>query len=245
MACLHLCGTPREIFLKVNEILATHLASEKLSTITAPIKVQNPCLPATITVRHAEHCQNPVEPIKPQRLLCELMQRLPAETRYYIDNSNSVPWSIHYLFSAYLGAYRPSLGFAPMGWAIGAAIGTAFANRTIPVVCLTGDGCFLMSGSEITVAVAESLPIIFIVMNDRAYGMIKHSHRLIGSEVVSYEIPSVDFCELAQSLGANAYRIQQIDDFSQIDFSTLLKSNKPTLLEVFIDVEERPPLGMF
>lgn len=240
LACLNLSGTVRETFSWLNTRLAKHLTPANFQ-----LPIQNPCFPAHITLRHPETCQSAAEPIKPQRLLCELMQRLPAETRYYIDNSNSVPWSIHYLFSAWPGAYRPALGFAPMGWAIGAAVGSALAAPTIPVVCLTGDGCFLMSGSEITVAVAEALPVIFVVANDHAYGMIKHSHRLIGKEAVSYAIPHVDFCQLAHSLGANAYLIQHIEDFSKIEFSTLLKSSKPTLLEVLIDTEEMPPLGMF
>ena len=42
---------------------------------------------------------NGKEPIKPQKLIRDIVQRVPSETRFLIDNSNSVPWSIHCFFS--------------------------------------------------------------------------------------------------------------------------------------------------
>jgi acetolactate synthase-1/2/3 large subunit len=131
-----------------------------------------------------------------------------------------------------------------MGWAIGASVGVALGRRNTPVVCFTGDGCFLMSGQEITVAVAERLPVIFVVLNDHAYGMIKHAHRLAGTEPVDFAIPPVDFCQMAKAVGANAYTIRHTKDFEQIDYQALCSRNGPTLLDVYIDPEEAPPLGM-
>jgi acetolactate synthase-1/2/3 large subunit len=131
-----------------------------------------------------------------------------------------------------------------MGWAIGASVGVALCTRNTPVVCFTGDGCFLMSGQEITVAVAERLPVIFVVLNDHAYGMIRHAHRLEGTEPVDFAIPPVDFCMMAKEVGANAYTIRHPEDFELIDYQALCSRNGPTLLDVYIDPEEAPPLGM-
>ena len=101
-----------------------------------------------------------------------------------------------------------------------------------------------MSGQEITVAVAEQLPIIFVVLNDQAYGMIKHGHRLVGTESVDFAIPPVDLAMMAKAAGANAYTIRHPKDFEQIDYQALCTDNGPTLLEVYIDPKEVPPLGM-
>ena len=132
-----------------------------------------------------------------------------------------------------------------MGWAIGASVGMSLANRNRPVVCFTGDGCYLMSGQEITVAVAEYLPIIFVVSNDQAYGMIKHAHRLTGIERIDLSIPQVDFSMMAESVGAMAYTIRNDEDLSKVDFQVLCERKGPTLLDIHIDPEETPPLGMF
>ena len=132
-----------------------------------------------------------------------------------------------------------------MGWAIGASVGMSLGNPNRPVVCFTGDGCFLMSGQEITVAVAKRLPVIFVVLNDQAYGMIKHAHRLTGAENIDLSIPPVNFSMMAESVGAMAYTIRNDEDLTRVDFQALCERKGPTLLNVHIDPEEAPPLGMF
>jgi acetolactate synthase-1/2/3 large subunit len=207
----------------------------------------SPYVPGHIEVQTPESSwrENALPPIKPQRVIFELIQRFPSETRFLIDNSNSVPWSIHYFFSRRPENYHLPIGFASMGWAIGASVGMASGAPNTPVVCLTGDGCFLLSGQEITVAVEERLPVIFVVLNDHAYGMIKHAHRLTGAEPRSFAIPAVDFCEMAKAAGADAYTIRHPKDFEKLDYRAICSRKGPTLLEVYIDPEEAPPLGMF
>jgi len=68
------------------------------------------------------------------------------------------------------GWMRVTMNFAPMGWAIGGAVGTALANRAVPVVCITGDGSLLMNGQEMTVALTEQLTVLFVILNDAALG---------------------------------------------------------------------------
>ncbi|HYM47693.1 MAG TPA: thiamine pyrophosphate-binding protein, partial [Burkholderiaceae bacterium] len=161
-------------------------------------------------------------PIKPQRLMRELSERCPPNTCFVADAGNSAAWAVHYLELGDRrsqrrrqaarqspeeerrrgnGWLRVTMDFAPMGWAIGAAVGIARANPATRVVCLTGDGSYLMNGQEITVAAQEKLPVLFIVLNDAALGMVKHGQRLAGAEQIGFELPQVDFRLLAESLG--------------------------------------------
>jgi acetolactate synthase-1/2/3 large subunit len=135
-----------------------------------------------------------------------------------------------------------TLEFAPMGWAIGAAVGVARGNPHCPVVCITGDGSYLMSGQEITTAVEENLPVIFVLLNDHAYGMVMHGQRLAGAEPIAFELPQVDFRRMAESMGVPAHVIHAPADFDRIDFTELLQRPGPTLLDVRIDREEVPPM---
>ena len=57
-------------------------------------------------------------------------------------------------------------------------------------------------------------------------------------------IPPVDFCMMAKAMGAKAHKIRHPKEFEQIDYHALCSSNGPTLLDVYIDPEEAPPLGM-
>jgi len=258
MARLHVYGTISTIFKELTERIETLKREGKLA-LTGIMRDQGPLtrsytehqegspyVPMHIEVKAPESCwrENSQPPIKPQRVFCELILRFPPETRFLIDNSNSVPWSIHYFFNHHPENYHLPTGFASMGWAIGAAVGMALGARNTPVVCFTGDGCFLMSGQEITVAVEQRLPVIFVVLNDHSYGMIKHAHLLAGTEPRGFGIPPVDFCRMAKAAGAEAYTIRHPNDFEQLDCHAMCSRKGPTLLEVYIDPEEMPPLGM-
>jgi acetolactate synthase I/II/III large subunit len=209
-------------------------------------------------------------PIKPQRLMKELGERFPPETRFLADIGNSFAWATHYLhpkdrrgdpkesdkeivdFDRRRSArgkldtaiYRAGIEFAAMGWAIGSAVGTALANRLYPVVCITGDGSFLMNGQEITVALSEGLTIIFVILNDSSLGMVKHGQRLSGDERIGYELPKVDFALLARSMGVNAYTIRSPDDFDALNIAEICAYKGPTLLDIYIDPDEVPPMGL-
>jgi acetolactate synthase-1/2/3 large subunit len=245
-AHLQVCGTINRIFQELVFRFEKMIPEVKLHSAYNP-RESRPYVPCQIKVQSSEEKWGKIStgPIKPQKVIRDIVQRVPSETRFLIDNSNSVPWSIHYFFSQRPENYHLSIGFASMGWAIGASVGMSLGNRNSPVVCFTGDGCFLMSGQEITVAVAERLPVIFVVLNDQAYGMIKHAHHLTGTENIDLSIPPVDFSMMAESVGAMAYTIRHDKDLAEVDFQAMCKRNGPTLLDVHIDPEETPPLGMF
>ena len=188
-------------------------------------------------------------PIKPQYLMRELGWRSPPDTRFLIDSGNSTTWAIHHLgmhdhLHSAGGWMRITMNFAPMGWAIGGAVGTALANRGVPVVCLTGDGSLLMNGQEMTVALAEKLTVVFVILNDSALGMVKHGQRLAGAEQIGFELPPVDFRLMAESMGIPGHVIRTAADFDRLDLNAIMRNPGPTVLDVRIDGEEVPPMGL-
>lgn len=211
-------------------------------------------LPAQLTLADPDKCFDTATPIKPQRLIYELSSRLPDTTRYLADIGNSFLWALHYLNPGgeglspdkmpAAGFLRTSMGFASMGWAIGGAVGTAVGSRGVPVVCITGDGSFLMNGQEISVAVQEHLPVIFVVLNDQALGTVKHGQRLAGAERIGFELPDVDFAQMARAMGAQAFTVDSPGDLASLDFEAICSRPGPTLLDVHVDPEEVPPLRM-
>ncbi len=192
-------------------------------------------------------------PVKPQRLMKELGQKFPGNTRYYADVGNSMAWAIHYLpiRERRCRGRRKSPGrllntvvaFGSMGWAIGASIGAALGYREGPVVCITGDGSLLMNGQELSVAVREKLPLILVVLNDGSLGMVKHGQRLNHAEAIGYELPNVDISMWARSMGADAYDIRSPLDMDELDIEALCTRRAPSVLNVFIDANEVPPMN--
>ncbi|MFC6520420.1 thiamine pyrophosphate-binding protein [Undibacterium arcticum] len=206
-------------------------------------------------------------PILPQRLMYELGRLFPPTTRFLADTGDSTTWAIHYLQpnidrriserrhaggtkrppgrrKTEGGWLRVTMNFAPMGWAIGGAIGTAAANPKLPVVCITGDGSFLMNGQEISVAVAEKLSVIFVILNDQALGMVKHGQRLAKAEQIGCDLPPTDFAAMARAMGAEGHTIRSPEDLLKLDISAICARQGPTLLDVLIDRDEVPPMNV-
>lgn len=206
-------------------------------------------------------------PVKPQYLLQELGRRCPPGTCFLADSGNSVGWAIHCLEPAAERRrgerrrdlrlrprvsgrrrrespwLRLTMNFAPMGWAIGAAVGTAVAGAGRPVVCITGDGSLLMSGQELSVAVAERLDVVFVVLNDAALGMVRHGQRLAGAEAIGCDLPPTDFAALARALGAQAHVIHSAAELDALDMGALFRRRGPVLLDVRVDPDEVPPMN--
>lgn len=206
-----------------------------------------------LTMEHEDKFRSDASPIKPQRLMFDLARLFPPGTRFHIDNGNSFFWATHYLhpFNRRLDSrrlsdvcsVRTSMGFASMGWAIGSAIGAALASPRRPVVSITGDGSFLMSGQELSVAVQEKLTVIFVVLNDSALGTVKHGQRLRRSERIAYELPKTNFAMFAVALGAHGVAIRSPDEMAALDVHATCRRAGPTVLDVHIDAEEVPPMA--
>jgi acetolactate synthase-1/2/3 large subunit len=112
------------------------------------------------------------------------------------------------------------------------------------VICITGDGSWLMSGQELTVAIEEKLTIIFVILNDSAYGMVKHGQMLTGAEPTANKLTPVDFSALAKAMGAPGHIIHSPADLNSLDIKTICARQGPTVLDVRIDANETPPIGL-
>lgn len=268
MARLHVQGRIQTVCERLITILRTSTDgwAERRSAIAAASSSEPRRIEA---VNHRpDACIDDATPIKPQRLMRELSRRCPPSARFLADTGNSTAWAVHCLqrknrrlanhrlAPAHAGAMgheqrrresvwlRVIMDFAPMGWAIGAAVGVARADQSGPVVCITGDGSYLMNGQEITVAASEKLCVLFIVLNDGALGMVKHGQRLTGAEPVAFELPAVDFRLMAAAMGIPGHVINSPADLDALDFDAIFKRQGPTLLDVRVDGEEVPPMNV-
>ncbi len=188
------------------------------------------------------------QPLLPQRLMTLLPEVFPAGTHFVADTGNSFAWAIHYLHPRRPrdtgSLLRVCPEFAPMGWAIGSALGLSFAHPDRAVVCITGDGSFLMSGQEITVALEHCLPVFFVILNDGAYGMVKHGQRQTGAEAFGYGLPIVDYAAMARAMGIRGETIRCSQDLLALDMAALAAERQPVLLDVLVDGEAGPPMSL-
>ena len=88
-----------------------------------------------------------------------------------------------------------------MGWAIPAAIGAQRVRPDRQVVCVTGDGCFLMSAIEMSSAARAGLPVKFFVFDDGAYHYMQMLQEPVFRRTTATEIARIDYAAFAQGVG--------------------------------------------
>lgn len=166
---------------------------------------------------------------------------LPYDHKLFVDDGGHGFHAVQRYKVKKPGSFVFDAYFACMGNAIGMAIGAKAASPEETVVCITGDGCFMMLGTEIHTAVCNNLNVIFIVVNNKQLdmalkGMEKTTGRIDGT---LYEVP-MDAAKFAESLGAVAFRAETLAEFSSA-LNTAQTLNQVTVIELLTDRDEIPP----
>ena len=131
-------------------------------------------------------------------------------------------------------------GCAPMGYGLPAAIGASSNNTR--VICLEGDGSLHLNIHELQTMKHNNLPIKLIILNNNGYLSIKLSQKFLfkGKYVASEENSGVTFPNFKKLVKAYDLPYFNIKNHNEIDsvLKKFLKSNKPSVLEVFTDENE-------
>lgn len=181
--------------------------------------------------------------LHPAALFTWLADHLPDDARVFPDAGNSWPWAAHYLSNRQpRGYFRIPATQGPMGWGIAASVATSLITRD-PVVCIAGDGCMLLSSQELTVAVEHRRPLVIIVVNDSALGMVRHIQSLGGFDSVGTAIAAVDFAGMASAMGARGIVVSTLRELRALDLRSLFGGGQPTVIDVRIDERAIAPLG--
>ena len=81
------------------------------------------------------------------------------------------------------------------------------------MVCIAGDGDFLMTGQELATAVQEDLPIVVLVVNNGMYGTIRmHQERRYPGRVFATDLRNPDFAAYARAFGAHGALVERSED---------------------------------
>lgn len=161
---------------------------------------------------------------------------LPADAILANGAGNYTGWlHRYYRFRRFGTQLAPTSG--SMGYGLPAAVGAkrAFPDRT--VVCLAGDGCFLMNGQEFATAVQYDLPILVLIIDNGMYGTIRmHQEREYPGRVSATRLRNPDFAAYARAFGGHGETVRRTEEFAPA-FERARASGKPAILHCLIDPE--------
>ena len=130
-----------------------------------------------------------------------------------------------------------------MGYGVPAAVAAKAVHPERAVVCIAGDGDFLMTGQELATAVQEDLPIVVLVVNNGMYGTIRmHQERRYPGRVFATDLRNPDFAAYAQAFGAHGAVVERTEDVGPA-LDEALTCGRPALVELRVDPQAITPRG--
>ena len=174
-------------------------------------------------------------PLSPARVLGEIRETLPRNAIVTLDTGAVCLQAADRLkFGCCPGLVTP-LDFGLVGFGYAAALGAQAAAPGSPVIAITGDGGFGLTMIELTTAVQHGLPVIAIVLDNRAWGAEKAYQRdFFGGRYVGADLLNPPFADYARLLGAGGWRVSQPGETAEA-LSSALGTGKPAVIHVDVD----------
>jgi acetolactate synthase-1/2/3 large subunit len=170
-------------------------------------------------------------PIRPERLLQEINRIVEPNAIIALDAGNNRVWTTHYYQVQDPGILLVPGGTAGMGWGPGAILGAKIAAPDRQCVSISGDGGFGLAIHSYITAVDENLPIVYIVMNDSALGMVTRGQ---GEKRIASEFRPTEYWKIAEAYGGTGYNITDPEQIKPT-LQKALSENRPSVLDIKID----------
>lgn len=146
----------------------------------------------------------------------------------------------HYKF-VHPRSHLTSGGLGTMGFSVPASIGAAFGVKDRPVISISGDGGFQMNIQELITAVANKLPIKFIVINNSFLGMVRQWQELFHAEKYSFTDLSKsnpDFRKVAEAFGLAAFSVEHPKEVDSVLDEAFSINDRPVFIEFKVVKED-------
>jgi benzoylformate decarboxylase len=159
------------------------------------------------------------EPVAPEAVWSTLASVKPAESPLVTESTSTMAQQMHWLPTT-----RPASFFATasggIGWGLPAAVGRALGDRARgvkrTVVATIGDGSAQYSVQAIHTAAQHRLPVVFVVMRNGEYSILKSFAELEGTPgVPGLDLPGLDIASLATGFGCRTVNVDSCEKLAR------------------------------
>ncbi|MCK7167294.1 acetolactate synthase 2 catalytic subunit [Enterobacter cloacae] len=191
---------------------------------------------AEMRAEHAWRYDHPGEAIYAPLLLKQLSDRKPADSVVTTDVGQHQMWSAQHMTYTRPENFITSSGLGTMGFGLPAAVGAQVARPNDTVICISGDGSFMMNVQELGTVKRKQLPLKIVLLDNQRLGMVRQWQQLFFEERYSETTltDNPDFLTLASAFGIPGQHITRKDQV-EAALDTMLSSEGPYLLHVSID----------
>lgn len=188
--------------------------------------------------------QNERDPFKDR---CELSPKLIMETLYSLTKGDCIVttevgqhqmWAAQYFTFLKPRTFISSGGLGTMGYGLGASIGAFMGNPNKKVINVAGDGSFKMNSTELVTISRYRLPIVQLLFNNHALGMVHQWQDMFYDKRFSQTEfgPEVDFMKLGGAYGIKTFKVESNSEVERC-LKEALSLNEPVIIECVIDTK--------
>jgi benzoylformate decarboxylase len=174
-------------------------------------------------------------PATPAEVYAALSRVKPADAVIVSESTSTMEWQLEWLPTVKPDSwfFSPSGG---LGWGLPASVGVALGDRergvSRPVIGLIGDGSVQYSIQAFWTAAQHKLPIVYVVMRNNEYSVLKAFARLEETPgVPGLDLPGLDIATVARGFGCNAVDVDAVEDLEK-EFTQGLAADGPTVIVI-------------
>ena len=173
------------------------------------------------------------------KILSALPSYTDADTPVVTDVGQHLMWAAQYCRIERPRRFISSGGLGTMGFGLGAAIGACVGTGR-QTVLVTGDGCFHMNLNELCTAVSQKLPLVILLMDNNALGMVRQWQTLFYGKRYSQTTLDrrTDYVRLAEAFGAKGMTIAGEEDILPV-LKAAFAEPGPVLVDCKIGIDDK------
>ncbi|MCT8328780.1 3D-(3,5/4)-trihydroxycyclohexane-1,2-dione acylhydrolase (decyclizing) [Albidovulum sediminis] len=173
------------------------------------------------------------------------VQRTAGPATVVMGAAGTMPGELHKIWNASQGGYHMEYGYSCMGYEVAGALGIKLARPEADVVCMVGDGSYMMANSELATAVMMGVPFTVVLTDNRGYGCINRLQQGCGGapfnnllDDARHVNPSaIDFVAHAAAMGAKAVKAADIAGL-EAELKAAKGADRPVV--IVIDTDPAP-----
>jgi len=168
-----------------------------------------------LTAGEKEAMQTPAAPIHPFRITQALREATGDDAIFILDGGDTLYFGMIGLRAKEMsGVIGSGTLFGCLGTGVPFAIGAKLARPDKTVVLMTGDGSFGLNAMEMETSCRHGAPIVAVICNDQAWGMVKHHQELYYEEcrVCGTELGVIHYEKIVEALGGHAEYVDKDED---------------------------------
>jgi acetolactate synthase-1/2/3 large subunit len=186
-------------------------------------------------------------PMNPAHVAHVCQQVFPAESVLVADGGNAAVWAMMFTASRVPNTILSTFKMGMLGAGVAQATGAAVARPEHPVCCIIGDGAMGFHPQEVETAVRNGLRVIYLVLCDKQWGMVKMNQQFMlkpiktlirkslgPDETIKADLGEIRFDDLARSMGAHGERVADPRELKAA-IERSIASGGPAVIHVDVD----------